>query len=329
MRSGSQSNQFITMSNEQEALRVQDLTKTFGDFVALDRLNFSLGKGQCMGYLGPNGSGKSTTIKILTGLSKPSSGKAFIFGREIGKETRRAMLDVGTVVETPVFPPFLTPAEVLSYYGKLRGMNQSELMERSDKVLDLVKLGEWGRRKLGSFSKGMTQRVALASALLHDPDLLILDEPTSGLDPRGRVEVREIIKSVVKIGKTVLMSTHLLAETQELCDVVAMLDKGKLVKFDSVQNISRSVAGGKVRAELLTPPTDSQIALVGKLDGVLGVEQAGPNSAEIIIEHDGGLEGRALLFRRLVEAGIQVIAFRQAQSSLESYYLNSMPESVD
>ena len=319
----------LTMSSDQIVLRVENLSKRFGDFVALDKLNFSLTKGQCMGYLGPNGSGKSTTIKILTGLSRPTSGKAFIFGSEIGKDTRRAMLKVGAVVETPVFPPFLTPLEVLAYYGKLRGMSQQEISDRGKEVLDTVKLGEWGTRKIGSFSKGMTQRVALASALLHDPDLLILDEPTSGLDPRGRVEVREIIKSLVKDGKTILMSTHLLSETQELCNLVGMLDKGKLVRLDTVQNISRSTTGGKVRVDFLAPPTDSQIAMIGKLDGVLGVELFDSNSTEIVIEHDGGLEGRAELFKRLAQCGLQIVAFRQAQSSLESYYLNTMPESVD
>ena len=317
------------MSGDQVVLKVESLSKSFGDFVALDKLNFSLTKGQCMGYLGPNGSGKSTTIKILTGLSRPTSGRAFVFGREIGKDTRRALLEVGAVVETPVFPPFLTPLEVLAYYGKLRGMSQQEISERSRQVLDIVKLGEWGRGKIGSFSKGMTQRVALASALLHDPDLLILDEPTSGLDPRGRVEVREIIKSLVKEGKTILMSTHLLSETQELCNVIGMLDKGKLVKFDTVQNISRSITGGKVRVDFLVAPTESQVAMIGKLDSVVGVELFDSNPTEMVIEHEGGLEARAELFRRMVETGLQVVAFRQAQSSLESYYLNTMPESVD
>ncbi|HKU48567.1 MAG TPA: ABC transporter ATP-binding protein [Nitrososphaera sp.] len=317
------------MSSSQQAIAVQDLSKTFGNFVALDKLNFSLNAGQCMGYLGPNGSGKSTTIKILTGLSRPTSGQAFIFGREVGRDTRRALLDVGAVVETPVFPPFLSPVEILAYYGKLRGMSQSEISERSQTVLETVKLGEWARRKIGSFSKGMVQRVALASAMLHDPDLLILDEPTSGLDPRGRVEVREIIKSLVNSGKTILMSTHLLAEAQELCDIIGMLDKGRLLKIDTVQNISRAVEGGKVRIELLSAPTDAQISMIGGLDGVLGVERFGQNSTELVVDHDGGLEGRAQLFKKLGEAGLQVVAFRQAQSSLESYYLSMMPESVD
>lgn len=317
------------MGNEQQVLAIANLTKRYGDLIALDNLSLSVSANQCMGYLGPNGSGKSTTIKILTGLCRPTAGTAHIFGKEIGKETRSALLNVGSVVETPVFPPFLTPVEVLSYYGKLRGMPTQQILERSKVVLDTVKLSEWSEKKLGSFSKGMTQRVALASSLLHDPDLLILDEPTSGLDPRGRVEVREIIRSLIKSGKTILMSTHLLAETQEVCDVVAMLDKGKLVKSDSVQNIVRSMGGGKVRVELLRAPTDSEISAIGKIDGVVSVEQQGPNLAEIIIEHDGGLEGRADLLKKLNANGLEIISFRPAQSTLESFYLSTMSESLD
>lgn len=318
-----------TMGNEQEVLAIRDLTKRYGDLLALDNLSISLRTNECMGYLGPNGSGKSTTIKILTGLCRPTAGTARIFGKEIGRETKSALLNVGAVVETPVFPPFLTPVEVLSYYGKLRGMSAQQILERTKSVLEIVKLGEWSEKKLGSFSKGMTQRVALASALLHDPDLLILDEPTSGLDPRGRVEVREIIKSLIKNGKTILMSTHLLAETQEVCNVIAMLDRGKLVKLDSVQNIVRSMGGGKVRVELLNAPTDSELSSIGKIQGVTGVEQQSPNSAELVIEHDGGLEGRAELLKKLNAAGLQIISFRPAQSTLESFYLSTMSESLD
>jgi ABC-2 type transport system ATP-binding protein len=317
------------MGSDQEVLTVSELTKRYGDFIALDNLIFSLKEGQCMGYLGPNGSGKTTTIKILTGLCRPTSGRAFIFGKEIGKETRRALLNVGSVVETPTFPPFLTPIEVLSYYGKLRGMSPQQISDRTRKVLEIVKLHEWSEKKLGSFSKGMTQRVALASSLLHDPDLLILDEPTSGLDPRGRVEVREIIDSLKKAGKTILMSTHLLSEAQELCGVISMLDKGKLVRSDTVHSIMRSMAGGKVKVELLQRPTDAQILLVGKIDGVVGVEQPDPYGTEIIIEHAGGMDDRAQLLQKLTASGFQIVSFRPAQNTLESFYLNTMSESLD
>lgn len=310
-------------------MTVEDLTKKYGDFVALDSLSLSLKGNQCIGYLGPNGSGKTTTIKILTGLCRPTTGRAFIFGKEIGKETRRALLNVGSVVETPVFPPFLSPVEVLSYFGKLRGMSEQNIIERTKLVLETVRLGEWASRKIGSFSKGMTQRVALASALLHDPDLLILDEPTSGLDPRGRVEVREIIKSLKKGGKTIFMSTHFLAETQELCDVVAFIDKGKLLQTDTVQNISRSRYGGKMKVEFLEPPSEAQLASIRAIEGVINVEQQSSYPLEVVVEHNGGQEGRAELVERLTRLGLKILTYRPAENTMESFYLNLMTESGD
>lgn len=311
-----------------EVLVTESLTKRYGSFTALDGLNLVIKAGSCVGYLGSNGSGKSTTIKILTRLSRATSGSAYIFGHEIGRETREALLDVGAVVETPVFQPFLTPVEVLSYFGKLRGMSLQQISDRTKEVLETVHLDEWSRKKIGSFSKGMTQRVALASSLLHDPDLLILDEPTSGLDPRGRVEVREIIKSLKKSGKTIFMSTHFLGETQEVCDVVALLDRGKLLRVDTVREIARSKEGGKVKIELLEPPTDAQFSLLKNLEGIAELQQEA-NPTELVVEIRGGMESRAELLKRLNEAGLKIITFRSAENTLESFYLNLMPETVD
>ena len=313
-----------------EVLVTKDLTKVYGGFIALDRLNLAVTEGSCVGYLGPNGSGKSTTIKILTGLSRATSGTASIFGNQIGVRSREALSNVGAVVETPVFQPFLTPVDVLSYFGKLRGMQDSEISKRTTEVLETVHLQEWASRKLGSFSKGMTQRVALASALLHDPDLFILDEPTSGLDPRGRVEVREIIKSLKKSGKTIFMSTHFLAETQEVCDAVAMLDRGKLVKFDSVQNILQSKESNKMRIELLDPLTEVQLLKIRQIEGVVGVEQdTSISTNELVVEVGGGMEGRADFLNYATQIGLKIIGYRPAENVLESYYLSLMPEATD
>lgn len=317
------------MQRGNDIIVTEDLSKNYGNFLALDGLNLVVKAGSCVGFLGPNGSGKSTTIKLLTGLAKATAGKAYIFGHEIGKETREALLNVGSVVETPVFPPFLTPIEVLSYFGKLRGMSEQSISERTRSVLETVRLDEWISGKIGSFSKGMTQRVALASALLHDPDLLILDEPTSGLDPRGRVEVREIIKGLRKNGKTIFMSTHFLAETQELCDVVAILDKGKVLQSDTVENISRSRYGGRMKIEFLEAPNESQMSSIKAIEGVLKVEQPTPNPLEIIVEHNGGHEKRAELVERLAGMGLKILTYKPAENTLESFYLNLMTESGD
>jgi ABC-2 type transport system ATP-binding protein len=312
-----------------DVIITEGLSKEYASFVAVDGLNISIKEGSCVGFLGPNGSGKSTTIKLLTGLSRATSGRAYIFGYEVGKETRRALLNVGSVVETPVFPPFLSPVEVLSYFGKLRGMSEQSISERSKMVLETVRLGEWASRKIGSFSKGMTQRVALASALLHDPDLLILDEPTSGLDPRGRVEVREIIKSLKKSGKTIFMSTHFLAETQELCDTVAIIDKGKLLQTDTMRNISRSRYGGKMKVEFLEPPSEDQLASIRAIEGVVKIERQNSSPSEVVIEHDGGQEKRAELVERLIRLGLKILTYRPAENMMESFYLNLMTESGD
>jgi len=184
-----------------EMIVTQDLTKRFSSFTALEKLNLEIETNSCVGFLGPNGAGKTTTIKILTGLLNPTSGKVFVAGYDVTKETRLALSHVGAVVETPEFFPHFTPKEILSFMGKLRGLSGQTLEERIKKVLDLVNMSEWTQKKIGKFSKGMKQRISLASALLHDPELIILDEPTSGLDPRGMIEVRQIIKSLKKTRK--------------------------------------------------------------------------------------------------------------------------------
>ncbi len=225
---------------KEEVILTRDLTKRYSNFTALEKLNISITKGSCVGFLGPNGAGKSTTMKILTGLIKPTNGEAFIFGYDVIKESKQALSKIGAVVETPEFPAYLTPNQILSYFGKIRGLPKQKLNERIDNVLEIVKMTEWRQKKIGKFSKGMRQRIALASALLHNPEILILDEPTSGLDPRGRSEIKQIIKSLKNDGKTIFMSSHLLPETQEICDKVALIDKGRLLHFDRMELLNNS-----------------------------------------------------------------------------------------
>ena len=194
-----------------DPIAVKGLGKDYGKFTALGALDLTIPAGICFGYLGPNGAGKSTTIKILTNLLRPSRGHATLFGIDVQRQPRQALRKVGTVIETPEFYGYLSPLEVLAYAGRLRGMSRTDLAARSETVLKTVKLTGWADKRVETFSKGMKQRLAIAQALLHAPDLLILDEPTSGLDPRGMAEVRDIVKSVKREGRTVFMSSHLLA----------------------------------------------------------------------------------------------------------------------
>src|SRR6059036_1092450 len=177
-------------------VHLEGLRKEYGHFTALKVLDLTVREGTSLGFLGPNGAGKSTTIKIMTRLIRPSRGQATLFGLDVQREPTRALTRVGAVIETPEFYGYLSPLETLAYVGRLRRMARSDIAARSEAVLKEVRLGEWATHRIQEFSKGMKQRLAIAQALLHEPDLLVLDEPTSGLDPRGMAEIRDLLKSL-------------------------------------------------------------------------------------------------------------------------------------
>lgn len=309
---------------KEEVILTRDLTKRYSNFTALEKLNISITKGSCVGFLGPNGAGKSTTMKILTGLIKPTNGDAFIFGYDVIKESKQALSKIGAVVETPEFPTYLTPNQILSYFGKIRGLPKQKLNESIDNVLEIVKMTEWRQKKIGKFSKGMRQRIALASALLHNPEILILDEPTSGLDPRGRSEIKQIIKSLKNDGKTIFMSSHLLPETQEICDKVALIDKGRLLHFDRMDLLNNS-ENSTILIEFINAIEDNQLSIISKLNGVLDVKI---ESNGLVVEFDGGDEQKAELLKSIEDLGFKVTSFRTVDSKLESLYLKLVTDSV-
>ena len=216
-----------------------NLRKEYGAFVAVDDLSLKIKKNSFTGLLGPNGAGKSTSLKILTNLITPTSGTVELNGINVNKNPWEALLTVGTVVETPEFYLYLTPKETFRYLGQLLGMSSESIKYETDTILEKVKMTQWADKKLGTFSKGMRQRIALGQALLNNPDIIILDEPTSGLDPRGMAEMREILKTLRSGSKelTVLMSSHMLHEVSDLCDHVAMVDHGKLLVHDEIDKI--------------------------------------------------------------------------------------------
>jgi ABC-2 type transport system ATP-binding protein len=221
-----------------ESIVIEDLTKYYGNFLALDKLTLHVDEKENIGLLGPNGAGKSTTLKILTGLLKPSSGTATIKGVNVAKHPETALGHIGAIIETSEFYGFLTPEENLSYLGRLRGMNGHQLKERIKEVISIVKMDKWAKVKIEKFSRGMKQRLALAQSLLHDPAVLILDEPALGLDPRGVVEFRNIIEEAGKT-KTVFFASHQLSEVTLICDKVAFINDGKLLRFDTVEAMNK------------------------------------------------------------------------------------------
>ena len=221
-----------------ETIVIKDLTKYYGNYLALDKFSLKVEENENIGLLGPNGAGKSTTLKILTGLLKPSSGAAYINGINVVEHPEKALGDIGAIIETSEFYGFLTPVESLSYLGRLRGMNGSHLKDRIHEVISLVKMDKWSKVKIEKFSRGMKQRLALAQTLLHDPPVLILDEPALGLDPRGVVEFREIIEDVGKT-KTVFFASHQLGEVTKICDKVAFINEGTLLRYETIEQVEK------------------------------------------------------------------------------------------
>lgn len=261
------------------AIELRALTKDFSISLrglklrAVDDLTLAVPAGQVFGLLGPNGSGKSTTIKIILGLLEATTGECRVFGvpsRQV--ESRR---NVGYLPESPYFYRYLSGTELVAFYGRVCGVPRARLAARVAEVIDWVGLGAAAHRRVGTYSKGMLQRIGLAQALVHDPQLLILDEPTAGVDPVGAAEISELIRSLKAQGKTVLITSHLLAQIEDVCDRIAILDKGRLILEGAVGDL----VGQRDRQALITDPLSEpeQAALrewlAARGHTLLGVEQ--------------------------------------------------------
>jgi ABC-2 type transport system ATP-binding protein len=321
----SNDNPTIWVDTMEPAIETRALTKKFGSFVALDNLNIRVEKKHAVGFLGPNGAGKTTTIKILTRFIRATSGEAFIDGMSVKKHPKESISNVGTIVETPEFYPYLTPTEMLDYVGRLRGLSSQDIKDNTKRVLETTKMNEWADKKIGKFSKGMKQRVALAQALLHSPELLILDEPTSGLDPRGMAEVRDIILNVKKEGRTIFMSSHLLNEVQEVCDKVAIIDHGKMVVYEDVESLSKKVISEGIEVTCLKEITQALADSFREIPGVKVVELLSPHKFTLGFSNDEN--EKAKLLNALQAKGIEVTSFKSSGIALENIYLQLIKDS--
>lgn len=229
------------MNINHSAISIRNLTKDFSvgmrgvKLRAIDDLNLEVKDNEIFGLLGPNGSGKSTTIKIILGLLEASAGQCTIYGKPSSAVVARR--SVGFLPEAPYFYRYLSGRELVRFYARICGVKRSNIQKRVDEVIDLVNMTEAANRRVGNYSKGMLQRIGLAQALVHDPQLIILDEPTAGVDPIGSAAIAEIIRELKRHGKTVLLCSHLLAQVEGLCDRVAILHRGKLVRMDKVENL--------------------------------------------------------------------------------------------
>lgn len=219
------------------AIRTQNLAKSYKNVHALKPLSLDVRQGEIFGLLGPNGAGKTTLVKLLLGMIKPTEGNAFLF--DVNIKSAIARQKVGYLPEHHRFPPYLTATQFLQVYGEMGGLHAKDVAERIPQALAMVDMESWKDMKLGKCSKGMQQRLGLAQALLSDPELIFLDEPTDGLDPVGRKEVRDVLIRLKEAGKTIFLNSHLLSEIESLCDRVAILNKGELVREGLVSEFTR------------------------------------------------------------------------------------------
>ncbi len=307
------------------SLEARDLTKQFGRFTALNALNLKIEGTKCVGFLGPNGAGKTTTLKLLTDMIFPTRGEAFINGVSSRADRKHALADAGVLIESPEIYPSLTPNEALGMVADLRGIPPADRKDRIRTVLGEVKMTEWADQKVGRFSKGMKQRINIAAALVHDPDVLILDEPSTGLDPRGMAEVRAIVRDLKKSQRLIFMSSHILSEVVDVCDEVALIDKGKLLFYDTLDNVTSRFADGHSSVDAMLARPVSPDVVSQRIATLAGVTSATPlDPRRIRIKFAGGLDAQERLIEGLVGLHLGLVQVTESESALEEIYLQQI-----
>ena len=311
-------------------IEVQHLTKRYGPVTAVDDVSFRVERGEIFGFLGPNGAGKTTTMRILTGYMPATDGKAIVAGFDIFDQPVEAKRRIGYLPETPPLYPDMTVAEYLSFVAKIKGVPSGDRKARIKQVMERTWVAEMSGRMCSKLSKGYRQRVGLAQALIHNPDVLILDEPTAGLDPKQIIETRQLIKELAG-DHTIILSTHILPEVSQTCDRVVIINRGKVVAIDTPDNLTSRLRG----SETMYVQVDAGSADVGpalaSIAGVTRVVEADRRDGVIGYEVDSerGQDVRRDLARTVVSKGFGLLELRPMRMSLEQIFLSLTTEESD
>ena len=319
------------MSDADAVIKIDGLTKRYGDFVALDSLSMHVGKGQILGFIGPNGAGKTTTIRILVGLLKPTSGSASIAGADCITESRRIKRLVGYMPDDFGKYNNMRVNEYLDFFGAAYGIGRRSRVKRIDEVLEIAGATHMKDLFVDALSRGMQQRVALARTMMHDPEVLILDEPANGLDPQARIDMRVMLLKLAELGKTLIVTSHILPELARVCDVVAMITKGKLRAFGTVDNIMSEIQQRRTfEIQLLGEErVDSVTETVRQWLSDHSAHERGGNAeatgavTERMVRFSTSLadDEVAPLLSHLVQQGEVVSQFREVTTDLEDAFL--------
>ena len=301
------------------------LGKTFRTLTAVHDLGFTVGDGEIFGLLGPNGAGKTTSVRMLAGLIAPSTGTARINGLELGPDSQRIRAGTGVLTESPGLHDRLTARENLGYYGRLYGMRGAALRRAVDRYLGVVGLPDVGDRRVGGFSKGMRQKVAIARALLHEPDVVYLDEPTSALDPSAAKMIRDFVATLRDAGRSIVVCTHNLDEAERLCDRIGIM-RGTLLRVDTPARLKRRNGAASVRVDLVGARRPE--SFLGMLADLPFVAAARASDGALLVEVGDPRGDNPELVRALVDAGARIVGLGEEAVTLEQVYLDLVGEAA-
>src|SRR5271168_4903006 len=308
-------------------IKVEGLTKRYARNIAVDNISFEVEKGQIVGFLGPNGAGKTTTMRVLTCFLPPTSGSATVAGFDVQEQSMEVKRRTGYLPETPPLYPEMEVHEYLEFVGRIKGVPSADLAKRVTDVSEKCAVYDVRKTLIGKLSKGYRQRVGLAQAIIHNPDVLILDEPTAGLDPHQIIETRDLIKGLAG-DHTIILSTHILPEVEQICERVIIIARGKLVATDTVENLTSRLRGAEtVSVEVM--PRNGEIApgeVLERLERVIGVSRVIPKEhrdgkLHFIVESQEGQHVRPELARAVVDAGWNLNELHAVGLSLEEIFL--------
>jgi ABC-2 type transport system ATP-binding protein len=300
-------------------IEVLNFTKRYGDFVAVDNLSFALGKGEIFGFIGPNGAGKSTTIRFLATLLRPTSGEGRIAGHSVTADPMAVRRVIGFMPDDFGVYDGMKVWEFLDFFAVAYEIPRTQRKKIIGEVLELLDLSHKRDDYVNGLSKGMKQRLCLAKTLVHDPPVLILDEPASGLDPRARLEMKALLNELRRMGKTILISSHILSELADFCTSIGIIERGKLLAAGSIQDIQRQIRSHRVlKVRLLEESTDRTEAILRDDPAIRLVESY---DHTVTAELEGFEDDMARLLRRLVDSGVSVQAFDEEPLSLEEVFM--------
>jgi len=323
-------------------IKLENLTKKFGKFTAVNNINLEVRRGEIIGLVGPNGAGKTTTIKMIAKILRPNSGRILLRTNqgelEDLQKVSTTVTQMGFLIDIPEFYK-MTAYQLLKYFAKLQNYPKNKINERIDWLLAFFKLTEWKHENVKKFSKGMKQKVGLIQAIIHDPEIIILDEPQTGLDPLARVDIRKGIKALQSQGKTIFVASHMLYEISEICDKIAMINRGSIVGFDTVENLASALKTSEIIFEVLESLTPHELEpllsrLTEKLNPYLDKDldpsvskipiKYYPEEKELKIFYDGNNKSKGEILKILIkefESDFTVVSYTQEKTSqLERVY---------